>query len=261
MEGPPVGYLKSRHRLLALGALLALSFAAAGRNVAQEEGAGRQAWPKEVDAAGSKLTIYEPQIESLKGTKLSSRAAISVVPEGTTEPIYGAIWLEATLKTSVDGKTARPEDIKAVELRLPSTLPGLREAAAREISRWNLVYDIDQVMAELRQLEERKAAAQALKAEVPEIHFRSHPAVLVTIDGDPEWRAIPNSPMKRLANSAFFIVEEADAGKCYLRVEPFWWTSASALGPWQAAEDVPEAVDELWAKEPRPAMADDDDRE
>jgi len=263
VEGAPViAYLRSRNRLLALGALLALSFAAAGRNVAQEEGAS---WPKEINSAGSKITLFEPQLEALKGTRMSTRAAISFVPAGTTEPVYGAIWLDSTLDTSADGKTARAGEVKIVELRLPASdgtgLNGLREAVEQEISRWNLTYSMDALLGELRQLEQRKAEAQALKAEVPEINFRSHPAVMVTIDGDPEWRAIPNSSLKRIANSSFFIVEEANAGKCYLRIEPFWWNAASALGPWQAAEAVPDDVEALWKNEPRPAVADDDDRE
>lgn len=252
--------LKSGHRPFALGALLLLSLAAAGRNVAQEE---RQEWPRDIRAAGAKITVFEPQVESLKGNKMSSRAAISVIPEGATEPVYGALWLEATIRTSPDGK-ARPENLRVAEVRLPSRdgnrFPDLREVLASEITGWNLVYDLDSVLAEIRQLEERKAAAQSIKAEVPEINFRSHPAVMVAIDGDPEWRDVAGSGLRRIVNSTFFIVE--DAGKCYLRVEPFWWTAESPLGPWQAAEDVPDAVDGLWAKEPRPQVADDgDDRE
>src|SRR4029453_7492578 len=105
------------------------------------------------------------------------------------------------------------------------------------------------LLAELRALEDRKASAAAIKAEVPEINFRSHPAVMLAIDGDPEWRAVPGSPLKRLANSMFFGVEEANAGKCYLRISPFWWSAASALGPWQATEDVPDAIEALWKNE------------
>lgn len=255
-------YLTSRNRLFALGALLLLSFAAAGRNVAQEE---RQEWPRAIDAAGSRISVFEPQIESLKGNKMSARAAISVVPESSTEPIYGSLWLEATLRTSPDGKTARPENIRVVEVRLPAAdgkVPALRDAIGSEITGWNMVYNLDSVLAEIREIEERKSAAQAFKSEVPDINFRSHPAVMVTLDGDPEWRDVPGTGLRRIANSTFFVVEEADAGKCYLRIEPFWWTAASALGPWQAADDVPDAVDALWAKEPRPQVAGDaDDRE
>jgi hypothetical protein len=258
-------YLKSRSRLVGLGLLLALSFAAAGRNVAQEERVDRQAWPKELESAGSKITIYEPQVDSLKGTRLSSRAALSVVPEGATDPVFGAIWLDATLVTDADGKWGRPENLRIAEMRFPTgkaqSLSGLREAVAAEISRWNLTYSMNTLLAEVRQLEERKASAAALKAEVPEIQFRSHPAVLVTIDGDPEWRAVPGKGLQRLANTAFFVVEEGEAAKCYLRISPFWWSAASALGPWQPVEDVPGAVGELWKKEPRPQMAQDEDRE
>jgi hypothetical protein len=124
-------YLKSRNRLFALGVLLALSFAAAGRNVAQEERTDRQAWPKEVQAVGARITIYEPQVESLKGTQLSTRAALSIVPGGSTEPVFGAIWLEATLATDPDGRTARPENLRLAELRFPGGLPACARRSRR----------------------------------------------------------------------------------------------------------------------------------
>ena len=126
-----VNYLKSRNRLLALGALLALSFAAAGRNVAQDEKADRTTWPKEIQAVGVKITIYEPQVESLKGTRLSSRAAMSILSEGVPEPVFGAIWLESTLATEADGKTARPENLRIAELRFPTGMPTACPAFAR----------------------------------------------------------------------------------------------------------------------------------
>src|SRR5262245_40556654 len=265
-EGLPVlkSYIASPNRLFAAGALLILSCAIAGRNVAQEEKPSGPSWPREFESAGAKVTIYEPQLESLKGTRLSSRAAISVLPEAGAEPVFGAIWLEATLDIDANGKTARPENLRVAEIRFPTGdaqgLSGLRDAAAAEISRWKLVYSMDSLLAELRQIEERKASAQSLKAEVPEINFRSHPAVLLSIDGDPEWRLLPGNRFKRLVNSAFFVVEEPDGGKCYLRIAPFWWTAASALGPWQAADAVPEGVEQLWKDEPKPRVAADDDR-
>ena len=35
------------------------------------------AWPREIEAEGGTIVVYQPQLESFEGNKLSSRAAVS----------------------------------------------------------------------------------------------------------------------------------------------------------------------------------------
>lgn len=253
-------YLCSKNRGLGLAFLLLISCAAAGRSTQDADRQDRGAWPKEVESPAGRVTIYEPQLESLQGSRLVTRAAVSMIPDGAAEPLFGALWLETTLTIDADRRTAKASGIRISEIRFPNAdAAALRETAAAEIARWTPVYSMDALHAELKLLEDRKAAAQSLKAEIPEIHFRSHPAVLLSIDGEPEWRAVAGSRYRRVANGSFFVLEEQDAGKCWLHIAPFWWTAASVLGPWQAAEEVPAEVAELWRKEPKPQADEDDD--
>ena len=45
-------------------------------------------WPQEVSGPDGTLVIYQPQPESLKGNRLSARAAISIELPGGAEPVF-----------------------------------------------------------------------------------------------------------------------------------------------------------------------------
>ena len=53
-----------------------------GALAAQDDGG----WPREIDAPAVKILIYHPQPETFMGDRLTGRAAVSVTPNGETEP-------------------------------------------------------------------------------------------------------------------------------------------------------------------------------
>jgi hypothetical protein len=251
-------YFRSRNRWFSLGFLLVLSCAAIGRSPQEVGGLDRQAWPKEIQTSASRITVYEPQLESFKGNRLNSRAAVSVIRQGDSQPVFGGVWLESTLITDPEGRTATPVKIQMTAIRFPnsdaSELAELRREIEAAVPRWKLAYSLDAVLAELKLLEERKALAQGLKADVPQIFFRSRPAVLLSMQGEPIWRPLAGKPYQRLENSAFFVLQESATESCYLHIPPFWWKARGPLDSWQAIEEVPRAVAELWTSEPKPQL-------
>ena len=62
-----------------LAALLTMTLPA---RATQSEG-----WPREIDTAKGKIVIYQPQVDTFSGDKLTSRAAVSVTPTGKGEPV------------------------------------------------------------------------------------------------------------------------------------------------------------------------------
>ena len=56
-------------------------------------------WPQEVVAEGGRIIVYQPQPEGLEGNRLKGRAAMSIVPNGDVEQIFGTFWFEARLET------------------------------------------------------------------------------------------------------------------------------------------------------------------
>ncbi|HEV3028649.1 MAG TPA: hypothetical protein VG457_13810, partial [Planctomycetota bacterium] len=191
-------------------AILALSCMAAAQPPQDQPGDPGQSWPKEFDARGSRILVYEPQLETFRGSRMTSRAAVSVTREGASEPVFGSIWLDAVLNTDAPRRTVTPIVIKVTAVRFPNLsateAAGLRQDFGDEIPRWNLTYSIDALLAELKVIEERKTASGGLKIEVPQIFFRTGPAILLSIEDRPSWGKSTDSSYQRLQNSTAFVI-------------------------------------------------------
>jgi len=236
--------------------VLLLSPSAARSTPGQDlEGPDSLNWPKEIDAGPGKIVVYQPQLESLKGNELGARAAVSVQKAGAAAPTFGGIWLSARLLTDRDRRTATPVEVRITETRFPNS--AAEEAAelgrivTAEVPKWRLTLSLDHLQAQLKLVEERKASAQGLQNSPPRIVYRSHPAMILSFEGEPAWRSVPSSPLRRISNSAFFVAEDPGSSACYLRVSPFWWKAPVAMGPWEPVDTVPPAVGDLWNLEPK----------
>jgi hypothetical protein len=241
-------------RRLALALLLLIP--AARPEAAQDvEGPDSMNWPKEIDAVEGKILVYQPQLESLKGNEMSVRAAVSVQKPGAAEAAFGGVWFTSRLLTDRDRRTATPVDVRVTATRFPNSPADDAEALGRvvasEVPKWRLTLSLDHLQAQLKLVDERKAAAQGLQNAPPRIVYRNHPAMILSFEGEPVWRDIPSSRHRRIANSPFFVIQQAGTGACYLHVPPFWWSASLPMGPWAPVDSVPADIEELWNQEPK----------
>jgi hypothetical protein len=236
-------------------ALLLLPSLARGGSSQDLEGPDSLDWPKEIDSGDTKIVVYQPQLESLKGNDLAVRAAVSVQKAGAAAPVFGGIWLSSRLLTDRDRRTATPVDVRMTSSRFPNSAPEeaaeLGRIVSTEIPKWRLTLSLDHLQSQLKLVDERMAVAQGLQNAPPRIVYRNHPALLLNFEGEPAWHAVAGTPYRRIANSSFFVLQDPGGSICYLRVAPFWWKAPSALGPWEPSEEVPEGIQKLWALEPQ----------
>ena len=75
-------------------------------------------------------------------------------------------------------------------------------------------------------------------ANIPRIIFEQVPAVLVQVDGTPEYQAIEGTGLERVVNARPFIVRDEDAIH-YMRVGNGWMQSYTLTGMWSVAGTVP----------------------
>src|SRR5678815_2523941 len=61
-------------------------------------------WPREFEDNGTKVDIYQPQIEKWDGTDLETRSAVAITAGTSNAPVYGVFWMKA--RADVD-KAAR----------------------------------------------------------------------------------------------------------------------------------------------------------
>jgi len=233
---------------VALGAVLLLLLPALP---ARAEFAETNDWPEEILTEEGKVLVYQPQLESLEGDRLTGRAAISFTPIGG-EPTFGAFWFEGKLRTDRDLRTYTLEKIKVPGVKFPELDPENAEKTARllekEIPKWNIHGSLDSILPALEIAKKEQSAVEQLRTDPPKIVFRMRPSVLLLYDGKPRVRPVEGSDLKRAENTPFFVVQDA-AGRWYLSLGEFWYGAPDPAGAWKAGADPPDSVRKLQERE------------
>lgn len=243
-------------RLMLVGSWLGLVLLIAPSAMAQTE---EPEWPREIRVAEGTITVYQPQLESFKDDKLTALAAVSVLMQGKTEPVFGAAWFSSRVLTDRDTRMVTLLDVDVPEVKFPHAkqedLDKLSGVLKREFSKTVHVISLDRLLAALQLVEKEQAAAEALNNHPPKILFVKYPAVLVTLDGKPELRPVPNTKLMRVVNTPFLIVLDAETKAYYLKGGAEWYKAAEVMGPWETIGQPPAAVAAIVQDAPDAAKA------
>jgi hypothetical protein len=197
-------------------------------------------WPKIVNSSKGELTIYQPQPESVKGTFLSARAAVSVKLKDSNRPVFGAIWITTTLVIDRDTRMATLSNIKVPTIRFSDDIDSagitkLRKLIEEEIPKWNYEVSVDDIITTLESTD--NAAKDQFKNDPPEIIIAKNPTILVLIDGDPILKELEDYDYKRVQNSAFFIIYDPKAKQYYLYGDKIWYAAADLKNNWSQVKN------------------------
>ena len=219
--------------------------------------AAQDEWPKTINSPdGSLIKIYEFQPESFKGNILKTRAAISILQSGKTDPIFGTIWAIATVETDRDNRRMSIQSVNIPNIKFPgqtdpdminslkTTLESQLPQAAGDIS-------LDDILASLDQDQQQAKLSKDLNNDPPKIFYTQRPSILVLIDGEPKLQQNKDWGMDVVSNSPFTIVKNND-GIYYLYGGKHWYSAPAATGPYsytnnnipQNLQKVQNAVDE-----------------
>ena len=198
-------------------------------------GADDVTWPKIVKNPKGELTIYQPQPESLNGTFLSARAAISVKLNDSKRPVFGAVWVTSTLVIDRDTRMATLTNIKVPTIRFSDDVDSagvtkLRKLIEEEIPKWKYEVSVDDIIATLESTD--NASKDQFKNDPPEIIIAKKPSLLVLIDGDPIMKDLEGYDYKRVQNSAFFIINDPKAKQYYLYGDKIWYSASDLKSSW-----------------------------
>ena len=203
-------------------------------------------WPHDIDVPEGRITMYQPQLEAFEENKLSARAAVSVTPTGQTEPVFGAVWIDADISTDRDTRQVTLKSLKVSRAKFPDAEPDkmekLKAILEREIPTWDISISLDRLLTMLELVEKEQMALDNMKTESPKIIFSMSPAVLVTIDGEPELASIGESDLQRVVNTPFFMVLAPKDKLWYLKGEENWLKADDLNGSWQRDPNPPESV-------------------
>lgn len=204
-------------------------------------------WPRLLTTkSGQELTLYQPQLDQLKGNLIEGRMAISA-KDDEGELVFGAIWLSARLATDQEAGIAAFEDINVDQTKFPEDIPedkidALKQFLVKEMTAWEPVISLSDLKASMAEIETAGGRVAGLNNEAPVIYYRESNAVLVMIDGEPQWKDDTRAKVSFVMNSPFFIAREKGKSLNYLRGGAFWYQSGEITSGWKEVDRVPKAI-------------------
>jgi hypothetical protein len=186
-------------------------------------------WPKNIGSGNDgKLTVYEPEFETVSGNSLTGRAAVSIRKTSGDEPVFGAILFNSTVDDNNSGK-AKITSLRVTNAKFPGVendneverLTGLIE---KEAVGWDLGMS-------LNQLTEIVQKQNAFNNAAPKIIYADRPTTLVVLDGEPRTQYDEDLKAEKVLNSPNIIFK--DGGQWNLYAGGNWYKSNSITSGWK----------------------------
>jgi hypothetical protein len=224
-------------QMILVGAMVLLY---SGSSAAQEQ------WPRDILLPEGKITIFQPQLESFKGDKVTARAAISGQRKDMKEPVFGVAFFSARVVTDRDTRMAEFVDVKVERVGFPDTPPAeekkIAELIEKSIAKWERTpISLDRLLALTAAIEKEKAEDR-ISTTPPNVAFRTTPSILIIINGKPVLRDVEGTKMQRVVNTPFVLLFDPATKGYYLQGGGLWFAAPDVMGKYQPVEKPPAAV-------------------
>ena len=199
-------------------------------------------WPRTVALGQGMVTIYTPQIDEMNDNIIQFRAALAYRATPGAEPVFGAGWFESPVNIDSKNRIVQPSGLNLTEIRFPEGTDDIRSDLAMVLTQqspdWNLDFSLDELDTALQTAE---AETRAVNTTPPKIIYRDHPALLISIDGEPVLREVENSPYKAVINTPYPLLYD---GKYYHlnAARDVWYRARNVSGPYQFEPTPPQAI-------------------
>jgi hypothetical protein len=216
---------------------------------AQESG-----WPRTLPLEQGMVTIYSLQVDEMNDDIIHFRAALAYRATAGSEPVFGAGWFKSRVEIDHSNRIVHPTDLVVTDTRFPAGTDDVQSelsaVLAQQSPAWNLDFSLDELQAALKTAEAESIAAQSLNTAPPRIIYRDHPALLISIDGEPVLREIENSPLEAVINTPYPMI--FDGRHYYLNAaKDVWYRAGKATGPYLFEANPPKDIaDMVNASEP-----------
>ncbi len=204
-------------------------------------------WPKTFNTNGSVAKLYEPQPASYQGNVLKIRAAISLLREGKTDPVFGVLWADVTVdnqSNNIIWQNATVSNIKFPGEATDAELNQLSSDLQGQISSWNITISKEDLTTKLQNSEKESKLSTNLNNNPPKIIYTQKPSILVLIDGQPQLSSNSNWSVEQVTNTPFTIIKNTDQ-QYYLYGNKSWFRASSITGPWSMVNQVPSRLEKM----------------
>jgi len=202
-------------------------------------------WPKTATTSdGTIIKLYQWQPESFEDNTLKAHAAISVLDNGKSEPVFGVAWLKAT--TVTEGSQVNVKSVYITNIKLPGqtnddTLEIIANTMEDKTPSWGISFPLSDLQTSLDLNKQQTSLASQISNTPPKVIYTNVPSILVTIDGAPQLQANKDWGVDAVVNTPFVIVKNRD-DRFYLYGGKHWYTASAATGPYKLITDVPSNV-------------------
>lgn len=202
-------------------------------------------WPHTLPLEQGMVTIYSLQVDKMSDDIIHYRAALAYRATAGSEPVFGAGWFESPVVIDSSNRIVHPTDLKVTDTRFPAGTDDvqseLTSVLAQQSPTWNLDFSLDELEADLKTAEQESIAIQNMNTAPPEIIYRDHPALLISMDGDPVLREIENSPLEAVINTPYPLI--FDRKHYYLNAaKDVWYRADKATGPYRFTSKPPKDI-------------------
>src|SRR6266496_2322119 len=244
----------SLHCVIVIGALLAFPVE---RSVATTTTGSNQSgdpgWPREQYQNGTRLIIYQPQVDDWKNFQdLTWRMAVSLTPKSGKEAV-GVVEMKGN--TDIDNVA------KVVIITNPQVtgtyFPSLDQAAAEKMEQLVKSFVPPTLSVSLHRLIASVPKQQAptgvqLNNDPPQIFVGYRPSILLSVDGEPALSEVPNTNLKYVVNTQWPLFFDNENSSYYLAVGQQWLTANGLDGQWSPTKKLPRdmskvAQDKEWS--------------
>ncbi|HVI75205.1 MAG TPA: hypothetical protein VM683_09520 [Anaeromyxobacteraceae bacterium] len=224
-------------------ALASLAIAGAARAGGPMEGP----WPHRFQQQGFTFLLYQPEVQSWERGLLRERAVVAVQDGDRTS--YGVLQVEARAQADRGRGLVHVTDARVVKAQFPGAGSSARAWRAAFEAQLPAAYDepLDRIEEGLAIARAQKAQARRVQNAPPEVVFRTHPALLVLVDGKPQWRSIEGTPLERVVNTRPLLVRDPARGTVYLHLLDGWMSAAALQGPYTVVKELPAALAQAYA--------------
>ncbi len=221
--------------------LLVVMFAIGSSVFAQDPG-----WPRKFDKPGATVIAYQPQVDEWKDYKdIAWREAFQMTPTGGKQ-VIGAATFTGTTNVDSDQHMVVIFNIKVTDTYFPSldeTSSAKMEALFKTFVPEVVNIALERVVAYIPKPESVQAVN--LKNDAPFVFVNYGPAILLSVDGEPELAAIKDTKLKFIVNTQWAVFLDTSKSQYYLLAGPRWLTAADLHGPWSAATKLPKDMEKL----------------
>src|SRR5947208_3594956 len=203
-------------------------------------------WPRERYQNGTRLIIYQPQVDDWKNFQdLSWRMAVSFTPKSGKE-VVGVV----EMKGNTDVENVQNVAVITNPQVTSTYFPSLDQATKEKMEQLFKSFVPSTVSISLHRLiasvpKQEAAAGVQLNNEPPRIFVGYRPSILLSVDGEPSLSEVPNTNLKFVVNTQWPLFFDNTTSSYYLAVGQQWLTTNNLDGQWSPTKKLPQDMSKV----------------